>query len=61
MILPFDNFEINLENMSACYDFNPNWSFKLIKMDKDKRNRGVECPKTFDDIFDLSSLDDDRY
>ena len=59
ILLPLINFEVNVEDMTAIKDFNPNEKYLLVKADKNIRERGDLCVKNYDEMFDLSTIDDD--
>lgn len=54
ILLPIENFEVNVNDMSAIKDFNPNEKYRLVKADKNVRERGADCAKHYDEMFDIS-------
>ena len=41
--------------MTAIKDFNPNEEYLLVKGEKNIRERGSQCAKYYDEMFDISS------
>lgn len=60
VLLPLENFEVNVNDNSAIKDFNPNEKYKLVKNKNNIRARSTECAKNYDEMFDLSNIDDDE-
>lgn len=60
ILLPLENFEVNVNDMTAIKDFNPHEKYRLIKADKNVRKRNTECAKNYDEMFDISTLDDEN-
>lgn len=58
ILLPLMNFEVDVKEMTAIKDFNPNEKYTLAKADKNVRLRGAECAKNYDEMFDISHNDD---
>jgi predicted adenine nucleotide alpha hydrolase (AANH) superfamily ATPase len=54
-LLPLENFEVNVTDMTAIKDFNPNEEYLLVKGEKNIRERGSQCAKYYDEMFDISS------
>ena len=53
MLLALDNFEVNVQDMTAIKDRNPRERYTLVRAEKNVRQRGNESAKHYDSIFDL--------
>ena len=60
ILLPLENFEVNINEMTAVKDFNPNEQYKLVKAEKNVRQRATECAKHYDEMFDISMIDEEH-
>ena len=56
--LPFHDFVVNLEDMTAITEKDLQGQYTLVKSDRNIRVRGENSKKKFEEMFDLSNYDD---